>query len=131
MADTTSSNTQQGAASEADSANQVVELFESLKERGGVIGAIAGILAPGVGPGVILVICTCLVVFISMCAFAAMAGLFSIHMFVLIFLASGLMASVLWSYSLRKSQLRQMAQAETEGGGDDATGTTTSNKKDD
>jgi hypothetical protein len=92
---------------EQDGGQLLVDTLQEMKHRGGFIGLVASMLVPGVGPGVILFICSALVVFMSMCIVAGLAGLYSFHMIMLCLLATGLMASVLWSYSIRTAAERQ------------------------
>jgi hypothetical protein len=93
-----------------ESPNEVLGALEALRQRGGFLGMIAGIIAPGIGPGVVLFICSALVLLIGLSAVAVMAGYYSSHMLVMIFLAVGLMGSVVWSYSVRSAMEREHAR---------------------
>ena len=94
-------------------------MLHRLKARGGILGAIANALAPGVGPGVVLFICTTLVLLIALSGVAVMAGYYSFHMFNIILLAVGLGASVVWSYSIRSKLETEHRRREREAAIDD------------
>ena len=86
-----------------ESPNEILGALEALRQRGGFLGTIAGILAPGIGPGVVMFICSALVLLIGLSTVAVLVGYYSVHMLVMIFLAVGLMGSVVWSYSVRRA----------------------------
>ena len=109
-------------AGDQDDSNQVLSMLDTLRQRGGIIGSLANMLAPGVGPGVILFICSALVLLIALCGVAVLAGYYSFHMFNLIVLAVGLMGSVVWSYSIRRDIQKQHEQQQVEEDNSDSEG---------
>ena len=105
-------------AREEPATTEIAGVLGAFRQRGGVLGFIASVLEPGVGAGVILTISTCLILFIGLCTVGALMGLHSFHMYVLIFLACGLLGSVLWSYNLRvaaEKAARKAGEAEEKG----------------